>query len=72
MAPMTEFEFADLITQDRANALDAADTASNAILDLQDTDTWHKLPIEARRAICAARILLQQAASGLDEAPEGE
>jgi hypothetical protein len=59
-------DISDFIAADRAQALDEATTASQAILDLQETDTWGHLPIEARRAICAARVLLEQVAAGLD------
>ena len=59
-------DISDFIAADRAQALDEAATASRAILDLQETDTWGHLPIETRRAICAARVLLEQVATGLD------
>lgn len=57
---------ADFIAADRAEALDQANNANQAILDLQATDTWIHLPIETRRALCAARLLLDQVAVGLD------
>ena len=59
-------DISDFIAADRAEALDEADNANRAILGLQATDTWGHLPIEARRAICAARVLLEQVATGLD------
>jgi hypothetical protein len=59
---------ADFIAADRAEALDEADNANRAILGLQATDTWIHLPIETRRALCSARLLLEQVAAGLDSA----
>jgi hypothetical protein len=59
-------DLADLDAADRATALDSSCSASNAILDLQGTDVWYQLPIEARRAICAARVHMRRAADALD------
>ena len=69
LPPMTTtntVDISDFIAADRAQALDEAGTASQAILDLQETDTWGHLPIEPRQAICAARVLLARVARGLD------
>jgi hypothetical protein len=37
-----------------------------AIRSLQANEAWRELPIEARRAICAARVHLRRAADALD------
>ena len=53
---------------DHSDAWDAAADAADAIDALQGTDLWAHLPIETRRAICAARVHLHGITAALDEA----
>jgi len=53
---------------DYSDAWDASAEAADAIDTLQGTDLWPHLPIETRRAICAARVHLQGITAALDEA----
>ena len=52
---MDDMQFSEDTTADLEEAHDHCCDIWNAIDDLQQTDVWMVLPIETRRAICAAR-----------------
>ncbi len=55
---MNDLEFSPYITSDLEEAHDHSADACNALEALQSTDLWHSLPIETRRALCAAHAHL--------------
>ena len=55
---MDDFEFLESTLDDLESAHNAGCDAFNAIDDLQRTDLWVSLPIETRKALCAARAHL--------------
>jgi hypothetical protein len=52
---------------DHSDAWDAAATAADALNDLQATDLWAYLPVETRRALCAARVHCQALTAALEQ-----
>jgi hypothetical protein len=62
---VTAAEIAALVAADRDRATDAAVDGINAIEALQATAVWERLPLAARRQLCASHALLMQVASEL-------